>query len=87
VRSGYCREADGTLLWSWAPVGGDARFESEVLLTKNMVFVSTDLAVYGVDTTSHQTVWSYPLSGRLALSQNGVLYIEGAAPFTAINVK
>jgi hypothetical protein len=45
------------------------------------------LTVYGVDTTSHKTVWSYPLSGRLALSQNGVLYIEGAAPLAAINVK
>ena len=80
-------EVDGTLLWSWNPPAADAGFVSEVLLTNNMVFVSTDLAIYGIDTTSHQTTWSYPLSGRLALSQNGILYIEGSAPLTAINLK
>jgi hypothetical protein len=80
-------ETDDTLLWSWAPQAGDTGFESEVLLTHNIVFVSTNLAIYGIDTTSHQAVWSYPLTGRLALSQNGILYIEGASPLTAINVK
>jgi putative pyrroloquinoline-quinone binding quinoprotein/putative Ig domain-containing protein len=80
-------EADGSLLWSWTPPAADAGFASEVLLTNNIAFVSTDQAVYGIDTTSHQLVWSYPLSGRLALSQNGILYIEGAAPLTAINLK
>ncbi len=80
-------ETDGTLLWSWQPGGSDVRFVSEVLLTQNMAFVSTDLAVYGVDLGSHLAVWSYPLSGRVSLSQNGILYIEGASPLTAINVK
>ncbi|HVN47129.1 MAG TPA: PQQ-binding-like beta-propeller repeat protein [Steroidobacteraceae bacterium] len=80
-------EADGGLLWSWTPSAGDTRFVSEVLLTHNLLFVSTDVAVYGIDTGSHAEVWSYPLSGRLSLSQNGVLYIEGAGPLTAINVK
>jgi len=51
------------------------------------VFVSTDVAVYGIDAGSHLAVWSYPLSGRLSLSQNGILYIEGTSPLTAINLK
>jgi hypothetical protein len=80
-------EADGSLLWFWTPEGGDTGFVSEVLLTNNMILVSTDVAIYAIDTTSHQAVWSYPLSGRLALSQNGILYIEGASPLTAINLK
>jgi hypothetical protein len=80
-------ETDGSLAWSWTPPAADQHFESEVLLTRNIAFVSTDLAIYGIDTTSHQAVWSYPLSGRLALSQNGILYIEGASPLTAINLK
>jgi hypothetical protein len=81
-------EADGSLVWSWTPPqAGDTKFASEVLLTHNMLFVSTNLAIYGVDLASHQTVWSYPLVGRLALSQNGILYIESNGQLTAINLK
>ena len=81
-------EVDGSLLWAWVPPqSGDVGFKSEVLLTKSMIFVSTNLAIYGIDTMTHRTVWSYPLVGRLALSQNGILYIEGSGLLTAINVK
>jgi hypothetical protein len=44
-----------------------------MLLTNTIVFVSTELAIYGIDVNTHQTVWSYPLEGRLALSQSGIL--------------
>ena len=87
-------EADGTLLWSWVPPqAGDTTFVSETLLTNTMIFVSTNLATYGIDTTTHQTVWSYPLVGKLALSRSRILYIEGQqsqtgvpGTLTAINV-
>jgi outer membrane protein assembly factor BamB len=55
-----------------------------------MVFISTNTGVYGIDTTTHQTVWSYPAVGgaRLALSANGILYLQfGQNGLTAINVK
>jgi hypothetical protein len=55
-----------------------------------MVFISTNTAVYGIDITTHQTVWSYPAAGgaRLAMSANGILYLQfGANGITAINVK
>lgn len=82
-------EADGSLLWSWRPPpqSGDARFKSEVLLTNNLIFVSTDLSTYAIDVATHRTVWSYPLMGRLALSQNGILYIQGTDLLVAINLK
>jgi hypothetical protein len=87
-------EADGSLLWSWVPPqAGDTAFVSETLLTNTMIFVSTNLATYGIDTTTHQTVWSYPLVGKLALSRSRILYIEGQqsqtgvpGTLTAINV-
>jgi len=97
VRLEALSESDGTLLWSWVPPqAGDTEFYSETLLTRNLIFVSTNLATYAIDSSTHQTVWSYPLTGKLALSQNGILYIEGrqsqgspAVPgtLTAINVK
>jgi hypothetical protein len=81
-------EGDGLLLWSWTPPqAGDNTFDSEVLLTNSMIFVSTNLATYGVDAVTHQLVFSYPFAGRLALSHNGILYIQGTGPIVAINVK
>jgi hypothetical protein len=89
-------EADGSLLWSWVPPqAGDITFVSETLLTNTMIFVSTNLATYGIDAVTHQAVWSYPLVGKLALSRSGILYIEGQqtptnpstpGTLTAINV-
>jgi PQQ-like domain/Putative Ig domain len=80
-------EADGSLLWSWVPPqAGDTAFVSETLLTNTMIFVSTNLATYGIDTTTHQTVWSYPLVGKLALSRSRILYIEGQQSQTSPSV-
>jgi hypothetical protein len=82
------RESDGALLWTWSPPQPeDVTFNSEVLLTNSIVFVSTNLATYGIDTTTHQLVFSYPFAGRLALSSNGILYIQGIGPIVAINLK
>lgn len=81
-------ESNGALLWSWVPPqAGETGFASETLLTQNLVFISTNLATYAIDVNTHQTVWSYPQSGRLALSANGILYIQGSSYLTAINVK
>ena len=81
-------EADGTLLWSWVPPqAGDVAFISEVLLTKNVAFVSTNLATYAIDLITHKPVWSVPLVGKLALSKNGVLYIQAANKISAFNLK
>ncbi len=86
-------EADGTLIWSWTPqASGDTEFVSEVLLTQNAVIVSTNLSTYAIDRSTHHAVWSYPTAGNLALSPNGILYIEGYGAYnstttlTAINV-
>jgi hypothetical protein len=41
----------------------------------------------GATIVTHRLVFSYSLSGRPALSHNGILYIQGVGPLTAINVK
>lgn len=81
-------EDSGALAWSWVPPqAGDTSFESEVLVTDNLVFVCTNLALYAIDLTAHKTVWSYPIVGRLTLSAQGVLYVAGQSTLTAFNVK
>jgi len=86
-------EGDGSLVWSWTPpAASDTKFVSEVLLTQNTVIVSTNLSTYAIDRTTHHVVWSYPVAGNLALSPNGILYIESygtngaTTTLTAVNV-
>ncbi len=78
-------ELNGSVDWTWPRPDGES-FVSDVLLTKNLVFVSTDRATYAIDRSSHQQVWRYRASGSLALSANGILYIKGKTSITAINL-
>lgn len=72
-------EHTGQMLWSWPGTATDAGFHRNVVVTNNLVFVSTDKAVHAVDLVTHQSVWSYPVPGMLAMSATGTLYIaEGA---------
>lgn len=80
-------ETDGALLWSWAPPAADARFVGDVIVTNNLIFVSTSTTTYAIDRTSHAAAWSHPASGALALSANGILYIQSSPRIHAINVK
>lgn len=81
------KESDGTLAWSWTAPSGDQHFVSDVLVTKNLVFLSTDNATYALDRASHAAVWNYQAGGKLALSANGILYIKGASTIVAINLR
>ncbi len=69
-------DADGSLLWSWTMPATDTQLIENPIVCDNLLFVSTDKATYAVDLTTHQTVWSTPLHGRLSLSAGGVLYIS-----------
>jgi outer membrane protein assembly factor BamB len=81
-------EADGKLLWSWIPpLSGEISFQASPVVTKNLLFVSTNLNTYAIDMKSHQAVWSYPAPGYLAISQNGILYIQSPDGLVAVNLK
>jgi outer membrane protein assembly factor BamB len=73
-------EATGKVLWSWAPSGaGDTSFHRNIVVTNNLLFVSTDRAVYAIDLASKSPVWSYPKPGMLAISAARTLYIATGA--------
>jgi outer membrane protein assembly factor BamB len=73
-------EATGQVLWSWVPSGnGDTSFHRNVVVTRNIVFVSTDVAVYALDLATRTPVWSYPQPGMLAISADRTLYIATGA--------
>lgn len=74
-------EATGKLLWSWTPSGteGDTEFHRNVIVTRNLLFVSTDRSVYAIDLATRQPVWRYPAPGMMAISANRTLYIATGA--------
>lgn len=72
-------EATGQVLWSWTGTASDSEFHRNVVVTDNLLFVSTDRAVHAIDLTTRQSVWSHPSPGMISLSASGMLYIvEGA---------
>jgi outer membrane protein assembly factor BamB len=73
-------ETTGQVLWSWVPTGnGDTSFHRNIVLTRNILFVSTDRAVYALDLATRTPVWSYPKPGMLAISADRTLYIATGA--------
>lgn len=81
-------ETDGALRWSWtSPALGDTTWENEPIVTKNLLFASTGKTTYAIDLPTRKVVWSYPASGKLALTQSGILYIQNKDALVAINVK
>ena len=83
---------DGALLWSWSPPEPYTTRQA-MALVNNVLFVScsSDFGeagiTYAIDIASHRTVWSYPLSGELSVSGQGVLYIVAGARVAAINLR
>lgn len=81
-------EADGALLWSWIPpLSGETSFHASPIVTKNLLIASTNVNTYAIDLKSHRVVWSYPAPGFLAISQNGILYIQSPDALVAVNLK
>jgi outer membrane protein assembly factor BamB len=68
-------EATGNILRSWVPGTSDISFDHNVVLTRNLAFVSTNRAVHAVDLETFRPVWSYPSPGVLSLSGDGMLYL------------
>lgn len=69
-------EASGTVRWSWSPPSGE-RFIGNTIVTRNLVFASTDRAVYALPVagTSHAPLWSAGPGGNLAITADGVLVV------------
>jgi hypothetical protein len=80
-------EADGSLAWSWTPPQGAETSSNNLVVTNNLVFLSTDKTTYAIDRTTHAPVWSYPFAGKLSMSANGILYINDRSSIVAVNLR
>ena len=77
VYKGYLHErneSDGSFQWEWQPPL-DESIDYPMLVTDNLIIVSTVSNTYAVDRETQTEVWSYPAGGHLALSNDGILFI------------
>jgi len=74
-------EATGRVVWSWAPPAQE-RMIGNTILTRTLVFVSTDKAIYAIplDGATHAPVWTAAGGGEMALTADGMLIVTGQAP-------
>ena len=73
-------ESDGSFieeLQPWQPPEGES-IVTPMIVTDNLIFVSTESVTYAVDLESQSEVLVYSAGGHLALSDDGVLFIATA---------
>lgn len=63
----------GKLVWSWYQ--DNENVSGQMIVTDNLVFISTENKVYAISKKTHESVWSYDASGALSLGM-GHLYIS-----------
>ncbi|MFL6202747.1 MAG: PQQ-binding-like beta-propeller repeat protein [Thermoanaerobaculia bacterium] len=62
-------------LWSWQPPADN--LTGAMIVTAGHIFVSTSASVHAVDLAAHQSAWSYPVGGHLAIADN-TLYVASS---------
>lgn len=68
-------ESTGTILWSWVPGPEDTTFHRNIVVTNNLLFVSTNRALYAIDLATRQPVWQSPTPGDVAISASRMMYV------------
>ena len=55
-------ELTGQLLWTFQ---NEFQLTKPPVLTQNHVFVASDENIFAINVNSHQSEWTYPISGKL----------------------
>ena len=71
-------EQSGEILWSWSVPPGE-QFIRNIVASNNLVFVSTDRAVYAVDMATRGQVWLHNEPGGLSIASGQYLLIASPA--------
>ncbi|MEK9712145.1 MAG: PQQ-binding-like beta-propeller repeat protein [Thalassolituus sp.] len=65
----------GDILWSWTAPAGDSGFHRNIVVTDNLVFASTDRAVYAINLENHEAEWTYPEAGMMLITDTRELVL------------
>lgn len=79
----------GSLVWMASALSSDnvSRNFRNMVVTDNLVFISSGNNTLAIDIKTRQVVWEHPFGGSLAISDRGVLYIKGDSRIEAINLQ
>jgi outer membrane protein assembly factor BamB len=70
----------GEVLWSWEPSDeAENEMHRNVIVTDNLLFMSTNSKVHAIDLSTKQSIWNYPMPGMIAISENQTLLIATGA--------
>ncbi len=73
-------ETTGKILWSWTPPStSDNSFHRNIVLTNNLLFVSTNSHIYAVDIKTKKSVWQYDAPGMITITDNRTLILAVGA--------
>jgi outer membrane protein assembly factor BamB len=80
---------NGSLAWVASTLSSDnmSRNFNTMVVTDNLVFVSSSSYTMAIDMNTRKVVWEHPFGGSLAISDRGVLYISGNTRIDAINLQ
>lgn len=80
---------NGSLLWMASALSSDnfSRDYRNMVVSDNLVFISTTDITLAIDIKTRQVVWEHPFGGSLAISDRCVLYIKGTNRIDAINLQ
>ena len=78
--------ATGNLLWTSDELPGGPF--TQVIVSRNLAFVSSTAATVAIDLATRKIVWTYPQGGNLAISPRGVLTIlNDLGTLAAVNLR
>lgn len=80
-------EASHALIWSWTPPSGE--ITQPMIVTDTHVLASTRDAVYAIDKTTHESLWSFEAPGaygQLAIADGKLLVAAQNGTLTAISL-
>lgn len=77
-------ETTGDPLWAWQPSGDT--LTDHMIVTRNVLFVAGENNTYAINLLTHHLVWSYPVGGQLAISNNTLYIISDDSTVNAIKI-
>jgi outer membrane protein assembly factor BamB len=76
-------EVSGSLLWSWSP--GSEKVVGPLVVTDTHVIVPCEKSTHLVDLASHQSAWSYPATGKVALADGALMIARADGKLTVLD--
>lgn len=79
-------EVNGRFLWSWQADLNANSNNYHLLVTNNVLIVSSDLQTAAINLETHQKVWSYNIGGDITLVGDKLLFANNNGSLTALSV-